>query len=95
MVHSLIDGSEPDFIALDVSGDGTFDSDDQKDGHNVTGKKSGSLNWQITLAKSGAGAEVTAFVPAEDLDVEKIRGGRSVGTRSSWGRYIMERNNFV
>jgi len=90
MVHSLIDGSEPDFIALDVSGDGAFDSDDQKDGHNVTGKKSGSLNWQITLAKSGAGAEVTAFVPAEDLDVEKIRGGRSVGTRSSWGRYIME-----
>ncbi len=90
MVHSLIDGSEPDFIALDVSGDGVFDSSDQKDGRNVTGKKSGALNWQMTLAKSGAGAEATAFIPAQDIDTVKIRGDRLIGTRSSWGRYMMD-----
>lgn len=90
MVHSLIDGSEPDFIALDVTGEGNFDESDQKDGKNVTGIKSGSLNWQITITKSGPGAEGVAFIPAEDLDTRGIRGGRSVGTRSSWGRFIIE-----
>ncbi len=89
MVHSLFDGSEPDFIALDTSGDGVFDSDDQKDGKNVTGKRSGSLNWQITLSRSGAG-EATAFVPAEDLDTETVRDRSPVASRSSWGRYKME-----
>jgi type IV pilus assembly protein PilY1 len=90
MVHSLSDGSEPDFIALDVSGDGSFDENDQKGDKNVTGVRSGELNWQITLTKSGPGSEVTAFIPAEDLDTQKILGGRTIGTRSSWGRYNTE-----
>jgi type IV pilus assembly protein PilY1 len=90
MVHDLFDGSEPDYIALDVTGDGSFDENDQLDGTNITGKRSGTLNWQITLTRSGAGAEATAFVPAEDLDTESILGGRSVGSRSSWGRFQMD-----
>lgn len=90
MVQSLFDGSEPDFIALDVTGNGVFNEDDQKGGKNVTGVKSGTLNWQITISKSGAGAEGIAFIPALDLDTANIRGGSSVGSRSSWGRYIPE-----
>jgi type IV pilus assembly protein PilY1 len=90
MVHNLLDGSEPDFIAIDVTGDGNFDSDDQVGDTNVGGVKSGSLYWQMTPAKSGAGSQVTTFIPAEDLDLFNLQGGRSVGTRSSWGRYRME-----
>ena len=52
--------------------------------------KSGTLWWQMTPAKSGAGSEISTFIPAADLDIYKMRGSRSVGTRSSWGRYRME-----
>ncbi|MEJ2590582.1 MAG: hypothetical protein P8178_04105 [Candidatus Thiodiazotropha sp.] len=57
---------------------------------NVGGVKSGTLWWQMTPAKSGAGSEISTFIPAADLDIYKMRGSRSVGTRSSWGRYRME-----
>lgn len=89
MVHNLADGSEPDFIALDVSGDGTFDSTDQKDGKNVTGKKSGNLNWQITPVDAGGG-ELVAVTPSADIDEPHIQRLPSKSKRSSWGRYMME-----
>ncbi len=89
MVHNLSDGSEPDFIALDVSGDGTFDSTDQKDGRNVTGKKSGNLNWQITPVDAGGG-ELVAVTPSADIDDPHIQRLPSKSKRSSWGRYMME-----
>ncbi|MCU7813383.1 MAG: hypothetical protein KZQ77_19430 [Candidatus Thiodiazotropha sp. (ex Notomyrtea botanica)] len=90
MVHNLLDGSEPDFIAIDVTNNGVFDSGDQVGDANVAGVRSGNLNWQMTLAKSGPGAEAIAIVPSADIDTYNIRGGRSVGTRSSWGRYRIE-----
>lgn len=90
MVHNLLDGSEPDFIAIDVNQDGIFDSDDQVGDKNVGGVKSGTLWWQMSPAKSGAGSEISTFIPAADLDIYKMRGSRSVGTRSSWGRFRME-----
>ncbi|MCU7915460.1 MAG: hypothetical protein KZQ65_06040 [Candidatus Thiodiazotropha sp. (ex Gloverina cf. vestifex)] len=90
MVHNLLDGSEPDFIAIDVTNNGVFDSGDQVGDANVAGVRSGNLNWQMTLAKSGPGAEAIAIVPSADIDTYNILGGRSVGTRSSWGRYRIE-----
>lgn len=90
MVHNLFDGSEPDFIAIDVNHDGDFDSEDQVGDANVGGVRSGSLYWQPTLVKSGKGATGTALVPAEDLDTYNLQGGSNKGARSSWGRYRME-----
>lgn len=87
MVHNLIDGTEPDFVSIDVNNDGDFDSDDQVGDENVAGIRSGSLYWQPTLVKSGVGAIGTLLVPAEDLDTYTLQGNRGVGTRSSWGRF--------
>jgi type IV pilus assembly protein PilY1 len=89
MVHNLIDGSEPDFIAYDVNGDNTFDSSDQVDGKNVTGKKSDHLRWIMTMVSAGNN-QYYNITPEADKSVEKHQDEPSVGQRSSWGRYHME-----
>ncbi len=93
MVHNLADGSEPDFVALDISGDGNFDGEDQVDGSNVAGVKSGSLYWQPTLVKSGVGPVGTLFIPTdteEGIIQKLVQGALNQGTRSSWGIYRFE-----
>lgn len=88
MAHNLADGSEPDFIALDVTGEGDFDSDDQVDGANVAGIKSGDLYWQPTLVKSGLGAIGTLLIPTDTdtgITQKMVQGAINKGTRSSWG----------
>ncbi|MEJ2463040.1 MAG: PilC/PilY family type IV pilus protein [Candidatus Thiodiazotropha sp.] len=93
MVHNLADGSEPDFVALDISGDGAFDGDDQVDGSNVAGVKSGSLYWQPTLVKSGVGPVGTLFIPTdtdEGIIQKLVQGALNQGSRSSWGIYRFE-----
>jgi type IV pilus assembly protein PilY1 len=89
MIHNLVDGSEPDFIALDVNNDGIFNSTDQKGGRNVTGRKSGNLNWQITPLDAGAG-EFIAVTPSADIDSPLGRSKEAQTRRSSWGRYDMD-----
>jgi type IV pilus assembly protein PilY1 len=88
MVHNLSDGSEPDFIALDVSGDGVFDSTDQKDGKNVSGLKIDSMTSNMTAVTSGTG--VDALVPAADITQTHLQTFEEGGGRSSWGRYMMD-----
>jgi type IV pilus assembly protein PilY1 len=88
MVHNLADGSEPDFVALDITGNGVFDEKDQVDGANVAGVKSGDLYWQPSLVKSGIGAIGTLLIPTdtvEGLTLEEIQGAINRGARSSWG----------
>ena len=89
MVHNLIDGSEPDFVAFDVTGDGDFDSSDQIDGKNVTGKKSDDFQWQIRMVGAG-GNEYIGIIPEADITTEGFQDEPSVGQRSSWGRYEMD-----
>jgi type IV pilus assembly protein PilY1 len=93
MVHNFADGSEPDITALDVTGDGNFDENDQVQGANVGGVKSGNLYWQPSLVKSGKGAIGTLLLPTDDvdgLDEFKLQGFNDDGKRSSWGRYRFE-----
>jgi type IV pilus assembly protein PilY1 len=89
MVHNLADGSEPDVVALDISGDGNFDHEDQVDGENVAGVKSGNLYWQPTLVKSGLGAIGTLLIPTDDSDSgitdKLVQGALNKVQRSSWG----------
>jgi type IV pilus assembly protein PilY1 len=87
MLHSLIDGSEPDFIAFDVNGDGVFDESDQVGGNNVSGKKFGELIWPLTLVKGDghhtftySGGSTGAGSGNAQLTPDMLR-------RSSWGRY--------
>jgi len=88
MVHNLADGSEPDSIVLDVSGDGNFDGADQVGDHNVAGVKSGSLNWQPILVDAG---NPTLLLPTDDeLESEELAEPPRKVTRSSWGIFRYE-----
>ncbi len=89
MALDLLDGSEPDFIALDVNGDGVFDGKDQSGDRNVSGIKSGNLNWQVTPVSAGGG-KVIAIVPSADMDSYNMQMTSDATRRSSWGRYMME-----
>jgi hypothetical protein len=95
MAHNLVDGSEPNVIALDISGDGVFDGEDQIDGANVGGVKTDSLFWQPTLVKSGPGSLGTLLIPtdgkgedeegAPPLETPSVQGDETRFRRSSWG----------
>jgi type IV pilus assembly protein PilY1 len=89
MVHNLSDGSEPDFIAIDVNGDGNFDSNDQFGEANVGGVKTGSLSKPTFVKKDNVVGDI--LLPDDSLDPALsrtgLRYGRDFGTRSSWGRY--------
>jgi type IV pilus assembly protein PilY1 len=89
MLHSLIDGSEPDFVAFDVNGDGIFDSSDQVGGKNVSGKRSGEILWTPTVVKGDdhyIGINPGTIGP----NIGNYQFYPTVGKRSSWGRYNME-----
>lgn len=93
MALNLADGSEPDFIALDIDGSGTFDSNDQVGDRNVGGVKSGDLYWQPSLVKSGHGAIGTLLLPTDNdtgITEMDVQGAINKGTRSSWGFYRHE-----
>jgi hypothetical protein len=89
MVHNLSDGSEPDFIAIDVDGDGNFDSDDQAGEENVGGVKTGSLSKPTFVKKDNVVGDI--LLPDDTMDPALSRVGlqygQNFGTRSSWGRY--------
>ena len=93
MVHNLADGTEPDFIAIDVNGDSVFDSSDQVGDSNVAGVKTGSLAGPMTYVKSGANTG-KILIPDDSYDPAlgefEIQHRRRVGSRSSWGRYRTE-----
>jgi type IV pilus assembly protein PilY1 len=57
MVHDLVDGGRPDFIALDVNNDGDFLPDDKESGINVSGVKLGNIQSPPTIvgARNGMG----------------------------------------
>ncbi|MGD8910172.1 MAG: PilC/PilY family type IV pilus protein, partial [Chromatiales bacterium] len=94
MVHNFVDGSEPDYIALDVSGDGNFTADDQLGDSNVAGVKSDSLYWQPEIVKSGPGSIVTILVPSDDevsgTDNWTGQGVSIESARTSWGLFQYE-----
>lgn len=89
MVHNLIDGSEPDFVAFDVTGEGDFDSSDQIDGKNITGKKSDNFQWEMTMVGAG-GNKYIGLIPEADITTEGFQDEPTVGQRSSWGRFEMD-----
>ncbi len=89
MVHNLSDGTEPDFIALDVNGDSFFDSSDQAGGENVGGVKTGSLSRPKFVKKDKVVGDI--LLPDDSIDPSLSRTGLqyglNYGSRSSWGRY--------
>ncbi len=90
MLHSLIDGSEPDFIAFDVNGDGNFDESDQVGGNNVSGKKFGELIWPLTLVKGDGHHTFTYSGGSSGAGSGNVQLTPDILRRSSWGRYNTE-----
>jgi len=88
MVHDLVDGGRPDFIALDVNNDGAFLPDDQQDGINVSGVKSGDLQWQPTIVggKNGVG-RIIGQRDGGALDEELINSDQPKNIDASWARF--------
>jgi type IV pilus assembly protein PilY1 len=89
MMHNLADGTEPDYIALDVTGDGVYDEKDQSGEHNVAGIKSDTIYWQPTLVEAADGFG-KLILPTDDADgdgveVKDLAPPNLRGTRSSWG----------
>ncbi len=85
MVHDLFDGSRPDYIALDVNGDGNFDSSDQEAGINVSGVRSGDLQWQPSIV-SGKIALPTDSETGESVKLQDVSSG-SDEDDVSWTRF--------
>jgi type IV pilus assembly protein PilY1 len=89
MAHNLLDGSEPDFIALDVNGDGLFDSNDQSGDQNVSGIKSDNIEWELTFLTGGGGTG-SAVAPSADITQYGVAYDFQQGRRASWGRFMTE-----
>jgi type IV pilus assembly protein PilY1 len=89
MVHNLADGSEPDFIALDVNGDTFFDASDQSGDENVGGVKVGTLSKPTFVKKDKVVGDI--LLPDDSINPSLSRTGLqyglNFGSRSSWGRY--------
>jgi type IV pilus assembly protein PilY1 len=90
MVHNLADGSAPSYVALDITGDGVFDSSDQVDGAYVAGVKSSELYWQPSIVKSEVGPVATLLISTdndEGLTQTYVQGTLIDSARTSWGNY--------
>ncbi|MCF6283497.1 MAG: hypothetical protein L3J28_15070 [Candidatus Polarisedimenticolaceae bacterium] len=88
MVHDLIDGGRPDYIAIDVNHDTNFDADDQQDGVNVSGVKSGELQWQPTILGGGDGTgRIVGQNDTGGLDERLLKSGRNSSSDASWARF--------
>jgi type IV pilus assembly protein PilY1 len=86
MFLNLADGSEPDYVAVDVTGNGVFDGEDQIDDHNASGIKTDSMLGDPTAVDSGVG--ITIYQPVDDEDGlgdNKVPSPNYNGARSSWG----------
>jgi type IV pilus assembly protein PilY1 len=95
MVQNMADGSEPDYVALDVTGEGTFDGKDQVNGANVAGVKYGSIAWQPNIVLDGSMGRL--FVPTDEgsgsgsgADSRIVPPPNRKSTRSSWGMFRFE-----
>ena len=93
MVHDLYDGSQTDYIAIDVNGDTVFNATDMKGSNNVNGVKSDNLQWQPTIV-SGDGIGVgKILIPTDDNDngetmnSRDLQSGVTQSIRGSWARY--------
>jgi type IV pilus assembly protein PilY1 len=95
MLHKLANGAESDYIALDVDGDGVYDSDDQTTGGgNVGGLLSDSIIWQPTLVE-GPNGKGRLLLPGGDsgydpnagpgIDIKDLAAKTQASSRSSWG----------
>ncbi len=88
MVQDLFDGSRPDFIALDVNNDGNFLPDDQQDGINVSGVKSGDLQWQPTIVSGRKGlGRIIRQSDGGGLEEVSLNSGNIGSADASWARF--------
>jgi type IV pilus assembly protein PilY1 len=90
MVHDLFDGGRPDFIALDVNNDGHFlPDDDQQNGINVSGVRSGNLGLGTGTILDGTDGTGRLIGQRDDGDLdEQLLRGRSKGSiDASWARF--------
>jgi len=88
MVQDLFDGSRPDFIALDVNNDGNFLPDDQQNGINVSGVRSGNLQWQPTIVSGRKGlGRIIRQSDNGGLEEESLSSGNNGSSDASWARF--------
>ena len=66
MVLDSNSGGQPSFTALDISGDGVFNTEDMIDGLNASGIRSADLYWQPTIIQTGSGNSGTIFLPKDN-----------------------------
>ena len=103
MVLDSNSGGEPKFTALDVNGDGLFNTTDMVNNstNNVSGLRSGDLYWQPSIIQTGSSNSGTIIMPKDNepegtetegtdqnrLDQRGIQGMLSSKARSSWSRF--------